>query len=110
MKVDVKIYLRDKETKEVSVTDDVCKMQSAEDRSVARTEVMGKTVSTVFLPINHSVEGNLPILWETMVFKDDHFYGLSLRYSSEKEAEEGHAQVVKFLEGGGNPDKFKGLE
>jgi len=37
------------------------------DRRVARTEIGGVTISTVFLSLDHSFCGGPPILWETLV-------------------------------------------
>lgn len=41
---------------------------SKEERIVARTSIGESSVSTVFLALDHSFGGCIPILWETMVF------------------------------------------
>lgn len=42
-------------------------MQTA-DRTVAKTEINGVKISTVFLGLDHAWDGQPPLLWETMVF------------------------------------------
>lgn len=63
------------------------------DRHVAKTEINGVTVSTIFLAIDHGLHG-VPIFFETMVF------GGALdqeqeRYGTWEEAERGHAATVE---------------
>lgn len=44
------------------------------DRRVARDEINGRIVSTVFLGIDHNFNGGEPLIWETMVFpSEDNF-------------------------------------
>ena len=65
----------------------------AENRRVALDEVNGKKISTVFLGIDHNFEEGEPLLFETMVFgKDEEDCE---RYSTWKEAEEGHKKMVE---------------
>jgi hypothetical protein len=71
---------------------------SNDKRRGARDEIGDHTVSTVFLGIDHSFGGPVPILYETMVFRD----GASVeeyerRYSTKDEAERGHAETVVAL-------------
>jgi hypothetical protein len=64
------------------------------DRAVCRDEMPdGTLVSTVFLGINHQMGPGLPLLFETMVFGGalDH---QQWRYSTWREAEQGHAAVL----------------
>ncbi len=63
-----------------------------------KTTVNDCTVSTVFLALDHAVDGEPPILFETMIFggllADD-----GERYSTKAEAEEGHNKwVARVLE------------
>ena len=83
------------------------------ERWVARTELPGAVVSTVFLGIDHNHSrmlhpGERPILFETMCFDDDMkqlpIYGgddgedsLFGRYATRAEALEGHAAIVTEL-------------
>lgn len=62
---------------------------------VAKDKIENIEVSTVFLGVNYSPSSKTPIVFETMIFGD-----LSLankRYSSYKEAEEGHRLIVEEL-------------
>jgi hypothetical protein len=53
-------------------------------------------ISTVWLGINHNWHDGPPIIFETMVFGGPND-GECFRYSTEKEAREGHAQIVHEL-------------
>lgn len=73
------------------------------DRTVARTDVSSLMVSTVFLAIDHSFGGSIPVLFETMVFDDyGEFerldYTTTRRYHTWDEAVEGHNEVVADVE------------
>jgi hypothetical protein len=56
-----------------------------EERIVARDEIEGITVSTVFLALDHGLNSDSPILWETMIFAVDHpdLDGEMWRYTTE---------------------------
>ena len=72
--------------------------ENGTNRVLARTQLPdGREVSTVFLGLDHSFGGVVPVLWETMVFggDDDH----QQRYTSRAEAEAGHAALVRELGG-----------
>lgn len=72
-------------------------------RDVAKTEVDGVLVSTVFLGIDHRFFGDGdPILFETMCFAlgDRGDYDFQARYSTWEEAEAGHWDVVEQLRSG----------
>ncbi len=69
------------------------------NRTVARTEVDGKMVSTVFLGLSHNfgIPGD-PILWETMIFNHDgSTEEYQERYSSKEDAMLGHDRAVESL-------------
>lgn len=66
------------------------------DRHVAETKVGSLRVSTVFLGLNHSFSGNIPILFETMIFGGAEEY--QQRYATWEEAEEGHKKAIKWAE------------
>ena len=65
-----------------------------ENRIVSQTMIKDVKVSTVFLGVDNSFGGNVPILFETMVFggKLDQ---VQERYATWKEAEKGHKRMVK---------------
>lgn len=60
----------------------------------------GYWVSTVWLGLDHSFYGGIPLIFETMIFNKKEGYrskfdDLMERYSTEKEAVEGHKRIVK---------------
>lgn len=62
---------------------------------VAKDEVNGYRISTVFLGLDHSFGDGPPLLFETMVFTGDDWGDLECeRYSTYDEAEAGHAQMA----------------
>lgn len=67
-----------------------------EDRVVAKTELPdGKTVSTVFLGLNHRFGDGPPLIFETMVFGPDSYIDMDCeRYSTEEQAKAGHEAMV----------------
>jgi hypothetical protein len=72
-------------------------------RQVCDDDVDGRRVSTVFLALdhNHFADGP-PLIFETMIFGgeyDQHQW----RYSTVKQAREGHRQVVAALKSGRAP-------
>ena len=72
--------------------------EKIENRKVARTDLAGMTVSTVFLSIDHNYGGGgQPILYETMIFGGDHS-DYQRRYHTWAEAEAGHWWTVSHLE------------
>ena len=94
------------EHRHVKVTDDMHEMgvffENMDARRVDQTQVGDYWVSTVFLGIDHNwLGGGKPLLFETMVFiserKSAKDWGeLDMdRYSTWKEAEEGHKEMVK---------------
>jgi hypothetical protein len=71
--------------------------QDSNVRVVDRTDTPYGYVSTVFLGIgyNHGSTGD-PVLFETMVFGGEHA-GRMKRYSTWKEAEDGHAAMLAYI-------------
>ena len=69
-----------------------------QDRRIGRDTVKGYDVSTVFLGINHNQSFNgPPLLFETMVFQGSHTDLHRQRYSTYKQAVDGHKQVIDFI-------------
>jgi len=66
------------------------------DRVCAQHTVNGVFVSTVFLGLNHSFNGAIPLLWETMVFEgsDD---SAQWRYASAEAALTQHNKLLHKL-------------
>jgi hypothetical protein len=67
----------------------------AANRRVAETEVGCRTVSTVFLGLDHQyTKGGPPLLFETIVFPE---CDICERYSTWNDAEQGHDRLVQQL-------------
>ena len=73
------------------------------DRVVNRTELLSDgiirkediSISTVFLGLDHSFDGKIPLLFETMIFGGEHDQ-YQERYATWEEAEKGHIEAVKL--------------
>lgn len=72
-------------------------MSDFKNRRVAETKKGGITVSTVFLGLDHEWGSVTPILFETMIFGGQHNQD-QWRYSTWKEAEEGHKKACKLVD------------
>ena len=70
-------------------------------KHVGDDEVNGKRISTVFLGLCHNYNpySNIPIVFETMIF-DEGKDIYQERYSTWKEAEEGHKKAVEWVKNG----------
>ncbi len=89
--------LVDKRPLLVTDTEEWSRWVETADRTVAKTEVGGGMVSTVFLTFDHSFsDEGPPLLFETMVFDadDDALDDLTRRYSTWEQAVAGHEEVV----------------
>ena len=96
-------YILDKDGKTPILCDDLIKWGSwleTENRTVARTYVVGGYVSTVFLGLDHGDGVHAPMLFETLVFNGEHD-GEMTRCATWKEAEEMHKNMVKKCGGAG---------
>lgn len=72
-------------------------MQSGDHvRTIIKTICGDVEVSTVFLGLDHSFEGKKPLLFETMVFGGPND-GIENRYSTWRQAESGHVEIVKKI-------------
>lgn len=73
------------------------------DRVIKKTKLFDDSVevSTVFLGLDHAIpeNENHPLVFETMVFGGT-FDGLTERYSTYKQAEEGHEKVADGVSNG----------
>lgn len=70
------------------------------DRKVAGTKIGEVEVSTVFLGLDNSFGGGIPILFETMMFGGE-YNGYQERYATWEEAEKGHKEAVILAKKGG---------
>jgi hypothetical protein len=67
-----------------------------DERRVARTELDGADVSTVFLGLDHGYGGGPPLVFETLVFGGP-MDGECHRYSTWEQAEVGHKAMVQLV-------------
>jgi len=71
------------------------------DRVVAKELIGDVSVSTVFLGLDHNLEGGIkidPILFETMIFGGE-YDGYQEQYSTWEEALAGHEKAVRKVKG-----------
>lgn len=68
-------------------------------RRVGYDEIGSKTVSTVFLALDHGWSGD-PVLFETAIFSDDEETEIASRYSTWDEAKAGHDAICASLRAG----------
>lgn len=66
------------------------------DRHVALTQIGSIEVSTIFLGIDHSFGGGLPVLFETMVFRRNRAEE-QVRCETWEQAEKQHAEMVEMV-------------
>ena len=97
-------YILDQNNNPVPVNDvmEWAKTFDREARVVNKTTTsQGHYVSTVFLGLDHSWTEDKVLLFETMIFSEDKDVDeYQERYSTWKEAEEGHNKIVQELEAG----------
>lgn len=68
------------------------------NRLVARNRIGDVSISTVFLGVDHNFWGGLPLLFESMVFGGP-LDQVQCRYSTWDEAEEGHRNLLRLVQG-----------
>jgi hypothetical protein len=69
-------------------------------RIVKQEKMNDKYISTVFLGLDHSFNGQKLEIFETMVFDDAGRYIYLDRYATWKEAEEGHQKAIEWVKDG----------
>lgn len=74
-----------------------------ESRRVAKTEVGEGRVSTVLIGLDHRFGGDVPVIFETMIFDGPHD-GLLRRYATKADAVNGHRAIVEAIEAGLDPE------
>lgn len=90
-------YILDKKGNPKEETDLIvwAKWFETADRKVKEDWINGVRISTIFLGLDHNFYGKgKPTLYETMVFGGK-FDGEQMRYSTKKEAEKGHKEMIK---------------
>ena len=68
--------------------------ENVKNRTVKKTEIDDIQISTIFLGIDHSFSGHIPILFETMVFGGTLDQEMD-RYSTWEKAEQGHEKMIE---------------
>jgi hypothetical protein len=88
--------LVDKKPVPIDINDPDAMAEALKNKRVALTELPnGGRVSTVFLGLDHSHGGDIPVLFETMVFPRDSLSEQDMaRYHTWDEAVEGHKDMV----------------
>jgi len=86
-----------KELIQIEIEDLDVEVFDIENRRVALTKIGDVEVSTVFLVVDHNPLGDRPVVFETMIFREDNDDNEMYRYCTWKEAEEGHWKIVKNL-------------
>ncbi len=79
-------------------------MRKSDTKHVAKEEVNGKRVSTVWLGIDHQTELlETPLLFETMIFEGTGYSDIYCqRYSTWDDAVKGHKKAVQWVKDGCN--------
>jgi hypothetical protein len=80
-------------------SDQIEKMSLNATNHIADNIVEEKRISTVFLGLNHQYMPNRkPLIFETIIFKEGDYTGIYCdRYSTWKEAEEGHQKAIQWV-------------
>ncbi len=94
----LKYYDRDGD--EITQTEWFSKIQDYGYKIVRKTEIMGLEVSTVWLGIDSSLGGTVPVIFETMVFgadEDTVWDDFQARYCTEEEALKDHLKLVQEI-------------
>lgn len=77
-----------------------------EDRMVASHEVNECHISTVWLGTDHNYFGGPPLVFETMVFQPKGHDIYCERYTTWKQAEEGHQRAIQWVIDGCKEDEL----
>ena len=83
-----------KEGKELTLFEWIEKNEDVDYKRIALDKLDKYKVSTVWLGLDHNFSNEKKLIFETMVFKDNDEVDCE-RYSTEKEAIEGHKAMVK---------------
>lgn len=77
-------------------------------KHVGDDTINGKRISTVFLGLCHNFNprGGTPIVFETMVFEGDKSDIYQERYSTYKQAEDGHQRAIEWVKNGCKEDEL----
>lgn len=97
----IRWYILDDDNNPVpsTITEYVEWKEQNEERRIVKQEYIGDIfISTMFLGFNHSfIDNETPILWETMIFGGEHDQSYQERYTSHKDALEGHKKAITLI-------------
>jgi len=81
-------------------------MSRTKTKHVAKDLIDNKRISTVWLGLNNNFWDGAPLVFETMVFnsEDSRYEIYCDRYSTWKEAEEGHQKAIEWVKNGCKKD------
>ena len=92
-------YILDENNKPVKSTIVDCSkwLEENPERKAVKQEHIGDVfISTVFLGLDHAWDSDVPVLWETMIFRGEHDQYMD-RYTSVEEALEGHQKALNLV-------------
>jgi hypothetical protein len=93
-------YILDENNKPVKATSVIEAAEWIEnnpERKAVKQEHIGDIfISTVFLGLNHAWKSDIPVLWETMIFRGDHDQ-YQERYTSYEDALKGHQIALNLV-------------
>jgi len=92
-------YILEKENKPVKSTINQHSegIEANPDKKVVKQENIGDIfVSTVFLGLDHAWNSDVPVLWETMIFRGE-YDQYQDRYTSVEDALKGHKKALELL-------------
>jgi hypothetical protein len=70
--------------------------ENPERKAVKQEHIDDIFISTVFLGLDHAWDSDIPVLWETMIFRGEHDQYMD-RYTSYEEALEGHQTALNLV-------------
>lgn len=83
--------------------------ESFDKRKVQQDNIRGYFISTVFLGVdyNFGYENDIPILYETMIFKGEETLDFCERYATKEEALKRHKEIVDMIQSGNEKKLFQ---
>ena len=70
--------------------------ENPERKAVKQEHIGDVRISTVFLGLDYAWHSDIPLLWETMIFKGEHDQYMD-RYTSYEDALEGHQTALNLV-------------
>lgn len=86
--------LKDKEVVPVKDVIEWATQHEKVNKVIKQTDIRNYFISTIFLGINYNLFGDKPVVFETMIFKDEKSFCVK-RWSTYQEAEDGHEEACE---------------